>query len=158
MTLASRVSRTVAASLLAATLGSPLAAQVLKVTPDFETRATSLIGHVVTDPKGRPLGKVDDLLIQKDGKVGFIVLSVARALGIGAKMVAVPYPKISAQGDKLFFKGKPEELKNANSVHLRTARDERMDPGRRPRGAGRHGDGRTARRAARRHRADESRT
>ncbi len=108
-----RISKTLAAAALGAMIAMPAAAQVLKVTPDFDTRATSLIGHVVTDPQGHSVGKIDNLLIKKNGQVGFIVLSVARRLGIGAKMVALPFDKVSAQGDKIFYKGTSDDLKNA---------------------------------------------
>ncbi len=114
-----RASRTLAAAFLGATLAAPATAQVLKVTPDFETRATNLIGHTVTDAKGRAVGKIGDLLIQKDGMVGFVVLAVGRELGVGQKLVAVPYAKMSAEGDKVFYKGTPEDLKNATEFTFR---------------------------------------
>lgn len=108
-----RISAPLAAAALTAMIAAPAAAQVLKVTPDFATRATSLIGHTVTDPQGHPVGRIDDLLIRRNGEVGFVVLSAARALGIGSKLVAVPYGQVSAKGEKLFFNGTPDELKNA---------------------------------------------
>ncbi len=126
------ISARVAAVLLGAAIAAPATAQVLKITPDFEARATSLIGHEVTNSKGVEIGKVDDLLIQKDGKVGFVVLSVGRALGIGAKLVAVPYNKVIAQGRAVFYKGTPDELKNATEfTYQKHAMNEGADDGQR---------------------------
>jgi sporulation protein YlmC with PRC-barrel domain len=54
-------------------------------------RASKLVGTNVYNQEGQSIGSVDDLLLDKDGKVNQAVLSVGGFLGIGGKLVAVPF-------------------------------------------------------------------
>jgi sporulation protein YlmC with PRC-barrel domain len=54
-------------------------------------RASKLVGANVYNQEGQSIGSVDDLLLAKDGKVNQAVLSVGGFLGIGGKLVAVPF-------------------------------------------------------------------
>jgi sporulation protein YlmC with PRC-barrel domain len=54
-------------------------------------RASKLVGANVYNNDGTSIGTVDDLLIGKDGKISDAVVSVGGFLGIGGKLVSVPF-------------------------------------------------------------------
>jgi sporulation protein YlmC with PRC-barrel domain len=54
-------------------------------------RASKIIGSTVENENGDNIGSVDDLILTADQQVPYAVLSVGGFLGIGAKLVAVPY-------------------------------------------------------------------
>jgi sporulation protein YlmC with PRC-barrel domain len=54
-------------------------------------RAPLLIGVDVFDANGRPVGKVEDVLMDHDGFVQTVVIRVGGILGVGGKSVAVPF-------------------------------------------------------------------
>ena len=55
-------------------------------------KASKLIGMQVRNTKNENLGKITDLVIdQKSGKVAYAALSVGGVLGVGDKLVAVPF-------------------------------------------------------------------
>jgi sporulation protein YlmC with PRC-barrel domain len=54
-------------------------------------RASKLVGANVYNQLGQSIGSVDDLLIGEDGKVANAVLSVGGFLGIGGKLVSIPF-------------------------------------------------------------------
>jgi len=54
-------------------------------------RASKLVGANVYNQSGQSIGSVDDLLIGKDGKISDAVVSVGGFLGIGGKLVSVPF-------------------------------------------------------------------
>ncbi len=56
-----------------------------------EWRASKLVGSNVYNQLGEVIGSVDDLMLGSDGKVDQAVLSVGGFLGIGGKLVAVPF-------------------------------------------------------------------
>ncbi|MFC7476402.1 PRC-barrel domain-containing protein [Dankookia sp. GCM10030260] len=62
-------------------------------------RASKLIGASVYNENNESIGEVDDILIPAGGTGGPIaVISVGGFLGIGAKLVAVPYERLQAAG------------------------------------------------------------
>ena len=76
---------------------------VVKVATGF--RASKIIGETVVNDANETVGKVDDLIIVPDGKVPFLILSVGGFLGIGDKLVAVPYDSLKMQDKKLLLTG-----------------------------------------------------
>jgi sporulation protein YlmC with PRC-barrel domain len=55
-------------------------------------KASKLIGMQVRNTKNENLGKISDLVLdQKSGKVAYAALSVGGVLGVGDKLVAVPF-------------------------------------------------------------------
>ncbi len=54
-------------------------------------RAPKLIGVGVYGPDDKQIGKIDDLLINRDGSAQTIVIGVGGFLGFGKKDVAVPF-------------------------------------------------------------------
>jgi len=54
-------------------------------------RASEVIGSSVVNDANETIGSIDDLIVSQDGKDTFAILSVGGFLGIGTKLVAVPY-------------------------------------------------------------------
>ncbi|MFZ4407713.1 MAG: PRC-barrel domain-containing protein [Paracraurococcus sp.] len=59
-------------------------------------RASKLIGASVYNETNESIGEVDDILIPPGGGGTVAVISVGGFLGIGAKLVAVPYDRLQA--------------------------------------------------------------
>ena len=95
---------TAAFAVPAFTQGTPqtvelLKIDVLKVSTGY--RASKIIGSSVVNNANETIGKVDDIIIGPDGKAPFVVLSVGGFLGVGNKLVALPYETMKADGKKL---------------------------------------------------------
>jgi len=59
-----------------------------------DMRAEKLIGMRVYNANGDEVGKVNDILLDKDGKVTGVVLSVGGVFGIGAKSVGLAWTEL----------------------------------------------------------------
>jgi sporulation protein YlmC with PRC-barrel domain len=57
-------------------------------------RSSDLVGATVYNDDGSSIGTIDNLLIGDDGKVSQAILSVGGFLGIGSKLVAVPFDQL----------------------------------------------------------------
>ena len=57
-------------------------------------RASKIIGEDVENNAGEKIGKVNDLLITRNDRVAYAILSVGGFLGIGGKLVAVSYSQL----------------------------------------------------------------
>jgi len=64
---------------------------VSQVKLDGGWRASKFIGSAVYDDQNEKIGSVDDLIMQGTDKVAVVVVSVGGFLGIGNKLVAVPF-------------------------------------------------------------------
>jgi uncharacterized membrane protein len=62
-------------------------------------RASKLIGASVSNAENETIGKIDDLIITADERVPVAVLSVGGFLGIGAKLVSVPFERLTINAD-----------------------------------------------------------
>ena len=59
-------------------------------------RMSKLTGHIVVNDKDERIGKIDDFIIGHDeGHSLFTVLQVGGFLGIGSRLVAVPYDSLT---------------------------------------------------------------
>jgi sporulation protein YlmC with PRC-barrel domain len=63
-------------------------------------RAPKLVGVSVYDDQNKSVGKVDDLLLDRDGSVKAVVIGIGGFLGIGQKQVALPYSAIRWQTEQ----------------------------------------------------------
>lgn len=70
--------------------GGPAGAELS--SPDI--RATELVGRGVQNEKGDPIAEIDDLIIDRQGRIEHIVLSVGGLLGIADKLVAVDFAEV----------------------------------------------------------------
>jgi sporulation protein YlmC with PRC-barrel domain len=57
-------------------------------------RASKLIGAAVYNEQDQKVGSVDDLILTQQDKVVIAVVSVGGFLGVGGKLVAVPYNEL----------------------------------------------------------------
>ena len=73
-------------------------------------RASKLKDKAVFNEKNERVGEVDDLIVGKNGK-NFVVVQVGGFLGIGEKLVAVPYEslQLDERGDKVVLPGASKE-------------------------------------------------
>lgn len=87
-------------------------------------RASELRGKPVVNATGAEIGKIDDLIVDKD-KVLYAILQVGGFLGLGGYLVAVPYNalNISADGSKIVLTqgGTKQELQNMQKFQYQQA-------------------------------------
>jgi sporulation protein YlmC with PRC-barrel domain len=76
-----------------------------------ENRASQIIGKTVTNSMDQKIGTVDDLVISRDGHSVRAVLSVGGFLGIGDKLVSVPFTDIKRKADALVLDRTADQLK-----------------------------------------------
>jgi sporulation protein YlmC with PRC-barrel domain len=78
-------------------------------------KASEMIGKNVENPKGDNLGKVEDIVIDTTGEVGYAVLSFGGFLGMGDKLFAVPWHALahSQDGKQLILDVPKDKLENA---------------------------------------------
>jgi sporulation protein YlmC with PRC-barrel domain len=78
-------------------------------------RASQVIGKSVIDTKGAKLGKVEDLVLSKDGCAEYITLAHGGFLGIGNKLIPIPWKSVETgtQSDVLIVNASKADLKNA---------------------------------------------
>jgi len=69
---------------------------ITRNTPDV-WRATKLDGVSIYNDENEKIGSVDEVLINRDGKVDAVVIGVGGFLGIGERNVAVPFDAIQWQ-------------------------------------------------------------
>jgi hypothetical protein len=61
-------------------------------------RSSQIVGMSVKNPEGQNLGKIDELVIGQDGTINYVILSHGGLLGIGDKVIPIPW-KALKQGD-----------------------------------------------------------
>ena len=80
-------------------------------------RASKLIGSTVYNDQNQKIGSIDDLIVTPDEKITTAVISVGGFLGMGSKLVAVPYDQLRLQtkdnGERFELPGATKEGLNA---------------------------------------------
>jgi hypothetical protein len=75
-------------------------------------RSSKLIGSAVKNSADETIGKIDDLLVSRNDKVLYAVISVGGFLGVGSKLVAVPYTALEiAKSNLVLPAGTKDQLK-----------------------------------------------
>ena len=75
-------------------------------------RASKIIGSNVVNAADEKIGTVDDLLVGRDDSVFYAIVSVGGFLGIGTKLVAVPFETLKIGPDSLILPvGSKDDLK-----------------------------------------------
>lgn len=64
-------------------------------------RGSKLIGVNIYGPDNRKVGDINDVLVDKSGKIGYIVVGVGGFLGIGEKNVAIPFDRVSFSQERM---------------------------------------------------------
>src|SRR4029077_19479762 len=68
-------------------------------------RASKGIGSSVLNEVNETIGKIDDLLVTRDGKEPYAVLSIGGFLGMGTHMVVVRYDSLKFADNKIVLPG-----------------------------------------------------
>src|SRR6516225_11461535 len=91
--------------LATAAFSSAFAASTLNSAPPESWTVTNYYKQAVYDPKESKIGDVDDVLVDKSGKVTGLVVGVGGFLGAGEKDVIVPFSavKTTKKNDKLWL-------------------------------------------------------
>jgi PRC-barrel domain protein len=103
LALAMAVSLPVLADNLAPQTAKTVTIDVAKIANGY--RSTKIVGSNVVNDAGDTIGKIDDLLIGRDDSVLYAIVSVGGFLGIGTKLVAVPFEQLQIGKDDLVMPG-----------------------------------------------------
>jgi sporulation protein YlmC with PRC-barrel domain len=78
-----------------------------------DLRASKLIGSTVYNDQNQSVGTLDDILMSKDKQPDRAVVSVGGFLGVGSKLVEVPYDQLQFQdGNKVVIPGASKDKLN----------------------------------------------
>jgi sporulation protein YlmC with PRC-barrel domain len=83
-----------------------------------EVRASKMLGSAVYDLQNRDIGKVSDLVLNKDGAVDVVVLDVGSFLGMGGKYVGIPISDIKTNNNRLTLDRSKEQLQQMAAYQL----------------------------------------
>jgi sporulation protein YlmC with PRC-barrel domain len=87
------------------------------IQPD-QIRVSKMIGSAVYDAQNRDIGKIQDVILDQDGRVAAVVVDVGAFLGMGGKNVAVRLSDIKADNNRLTLDLTKEQLQLAQSYQL----------------------------------------
>jgi sporulation protein YlmC with PRC-barrel domain len=115
------------AALMMAT--APLAyAQTATTAPDTvaastmihsdQIRASKMIGSTVYSVQNADIGKVQDLILDRDGRVASVIVDVGSFLGMGGKDVAIRLSDIKSDNNRLTLDMTKEQLQQAQAYQL----------------------------------------
>ncbi|MGA6926807.1 MAG: PRC-barrel domain-containing protein [Desulfosarcina sp.] len=79
-------------------------------------RGSDLIGEEVVNRNDEEMGEVEDIVIGRDGRVSYVLISHGGVLGIGDNLIPVPFSAISRSAqddDDIVIDMTKEELENA---------------------------------------------
>lgn len=78
----------------------------LYFTADHQVRVSKVVGASVYNDQNQSIGSVDDILMSDpEHKAGTAVISVGGFLGMGAKLVSVPFDQLKIMDDKVVMPG-----------------------------------------------------
>jgi sporulation protein YlmC with PRC-barrel domain len=92
------------------------------LTSDDQIRASKLIGSSVYNDQKQSVGSIDELLMDSHHNVTSAVLSVGGFLGVGSKLVKVPYKNLHVANNTVILPGaSKDELQKMPSYEFRAA-------------------------------------
>lgn len=101
----------------AALVSGAYAATTMKAAPADSWTVSNYYKQNVYDPKESKIGSIDDVLVDKSGKITGLVIGVGGFLGAGEKDVIVPFTAVKSEkkDDKwyLTLDETKDDLKNA---------------------------------------------
>ena len=68
-------------------------------------RASKVVGSSVINDANQTIGKIDDLLVTRDGKEPYAVLSVGGFLSMGTRLVVIRYDSLKFADNKIMLPG-----------------------------------------------------
>jgi sporulation protein YlmC with PRC-barrel domain len=77
----------------------------LYTTTDGQVRIGKVVGASVYNDQNQSLGSVDDVLMSSDNKATAAVISVGGFLGMGEKLVSVPFDHLKIGKDRIVMPG-----------------------------------------------------
>lgn len=77
------------------------------------TRASKIIGTSVYIDNNEKVGTVDDLVMTGGNRVTVAVVSMGGVLGVGSKLVAIPYEQLKLDADRVGLPGVTKDALNA---------------------------------------------
>jgi hypothetical protein len=92
--------------------GTPQTVELVKVDVQKLSagyRSSKVVGSSVVNDANETIGKIDDLLVSRDGKQPYAVLSVGGFLGMGTRLVVVPYDTLKFVDQKVILPGGTKE-------------------------------------------------
>ena len=92
--------------------GAPQTVAITKVDPHALAtgyRTSKVVGSTVYNEANETVGKVDDLIVTRNEKVPFAVLSVGGFLGMGTKYVVVPFSSLQVENKRMVLPGATKE-------------------------------------------------
>jgi hypothetical protein len=92
--------------------GAPQSVEIAKVDVQKVAagyRASKVVGSSVVNEANETIGKIDDLLVTRDGKEPYAVLSIGGFMGMGTHMVVVRYDSLKFADNKLVLPGGSKE-------------------------------------------------
>ena len=84
-----------------------------------EIRASKMVGSAVYDVQNRKIGSVDDVILNKNGKVDAVVIDVGSFLGMGGKDVAVLPSDLKTDNNRLTLDRTKEQLQQMATYDLK---------------------------------------
>jgi len=72
-------------------------------------RASKVMGSPVVNDANETIGEINDLLVSLDGKQPYAVLSIGGFLGMGTRLVVVPYDTLKFVDKKVVLPGGTKE-------------------------------------------------
>jgi sporulation protein YlmC with PRC-barrel domain len=88
------------------TTASPATSAPKYFTADHQVRVSKVVGASVYNDQNQSVGSIDDLLMSdNDHKAATAVISVGGFLGMGAKLVSVPFDQLKIENDKIVMPG-----------------------------------------------------
>src|SRR6202521_4138472 len=92
--------------------GTPQTITLMKVDPQTLAtgfRVSKVLGATVVNEAGETVGTIDDLIVTPSSKVPYAVLSVGGFLGMGTRLVVVPYDTMKFADKKVRLPGGTKE-------------------------------------------------
>ena len=68
-------------------------------------RSSKIIGSEVYNESSEVIGKVDDLIVTPKDRVVYAIVSIGGFLGMGDRLVAVPYERLTVSPNKIVLAG-----------------------------------------------------
>jgi sporulation protein YlmC with PRC-barrel domain len=80
--------------------------------------ASELLGRPVINDTGEEIGRLEDLMIERD-RIAFAILSVGGFLGLGAHQIVVAFPALRIDDDVIVLPGATKEALREMTVYDR---------------------------------------
>ncbi len=91
------------AGVVATTNNPNLAVATVKL--ENGARVSKILGSAVYTDQNDKVGAVDDLIMTAGDKITVAIISVGGFLGMGSKLVAVPYTQLKVDGERVTLPG-----------------------------------------------------